>query len=94
MALCTDKDITKTAMTIHEMEFACSFFFSPSKIYENFIERSQGHFLLWNRPVRACSKQGATIPLADSEFFFRPIPKNNQFFYKSLIHISSAFIHH
>jgi hypothetical protein len=26
MALYTDKDITKTAMTLHEMEFACFFF--------------------------------------------------------------------
>jgi len=46
MALYTDKDITKTAMTIHEMEFACFFFFFffPPKFMEILLKEARVTF--------------------------------------------------
>jgi hypothetical protein len=45
MVLYTDKDITKTAMTLHEMEFACSFFsFSPPKFMEILLKGARVTF--------------------------------------------------
>jgi hypothetical protein len=34
MALYTDRDITKTAMTLHEMEFACFFVLSLQNLWK------------------------------------------------------------
>jgi hypothetical protein len=44
MVLYTDKDITKTAMTLHQMEFAYFFVFFPTKFMEILLKEARVTF--------------------------------------------------